>query len=198
MDSKDRKIILVVDDDRLVRLTIVAGLREQGYAVLEAESAEDALVLALAQPVDLAVVDIRMEGASGIDLARELRARTQVPVMFLTAYGDSPLVRDAIEQGAVGYLVKPVDMPQLLPAIETALARAADLRSLRQSQEHMSAELAGAREVSVATGLIMERKGVDRDQAFELLRSHARSRRRKLREVAAEIVRAAETISLLR
>jgi len=198
LDSKERKVILVVDDDRLVRLTIVAGLREQGYAVLEAESAEDALVLALAQPVDLAVVDIRMEGASGIDLARELRARTPVPVMFLTAYGDSALVRDAIEQGAVGYLVKPVDLPQLLPAIETALARAGELRSLWQSQEHMSAELASAREVSVATGLIMERKGVDRDQAFELLRSHARSHRRKLREVAAEIVRAAETISLLR
>jgi AmiR/NasT family two-component response regulator len=196
METKARPTILVVDDDRLVRVTIVSGLREQGYTVFEAESGEEAMVLALSQPVDLALLDIRMEGLSGIELAQQLRTHTSVPVMFLTAHGDADLVNEAIEQGALGYMVKPVDLPQLLPAIATALARAGELRALRESKAHLSAELAGAREVSLATGVIMQRKGVDRTQAFELLRSHARSQRRKLREVAADLVRACEVVSL--
>lgn len=196
MEQKARPTILVVDDDRLVRVTIVSGLREQGYTVFEAETGEEAMVLALAQPVDLALLDIRMEGLSGIELAQQLRTHTTVPVMFLTAHGDSDLVNEAIEQGALGYMVKPVDLPQLLPAIATALARAGELRALRESKAHLSAELAGAREVSIATGVIMQRKGVDRTQAFELLRAHARSQRRKLREVAADLVRASEVVSL--
>lgn len=196
MLEKGRKTILVVDDDRLVRVTIVAALEGEGYGVIEADSGEDAMLIALTRPVDLAIVDIRMEGMSGIELARELKARTTIPVLFLTAYGESALVKEAIDEGALGYLLKPVDATQLLPAIETAFARWREMQSLREAQVRMSAELAGAREVSVATGIVMERRGVDRNEAFALLRGHARSSRRKLRDVAAEVVSASETVNL--
>lgn len=190
--------ILVVDDDRLVRVTIAAGLRDHGYAVIEAESGEEGLMLALTQRVDLALLDVKMEGMSGIELADQLRKRTAIPSIILSAYGDSELVRQAGENGALGYLVKPIDPARVVPAIETALTRAKELDDLRRAQASMAAELAGAREISVATGILIERTHVDRTNAFELLRRHARSQRRKLREVAADVVQAAETLNLVR
>lgn len=193
-----RATILVVDDDRLVRVTIAAGLRDHGYAVIEAESGEEGLMLALTQRVDLALLDVKMEGMSGIELAEQLRKRTAIPSIFLSAYGDADLVRQAGEHGALGYLVKPIDPSRVVPAIETALARARELDDLRRAQASMATELAGAREISVATGILMERTHVDRTNAFELLRRHARSQRRKLREVAADVVSAAEALNLVR
>lgn len=190
--------ILVVDDDRLVRVTIAAGLREHGYQVIEAESGEEGLTLALAQHVDLALLDVKMEGMSGIELAEQLRVRTSIPSMFLSAYGDADLVREAGQHGALGYLVKPIDPSRVVPAIETALARAKEIGELRRSQSSMAAELAGAREVSMATGILIERSHLDRVNAFEMLRRHARSQRRKLRDVAADVVTAAETLNLVR
>jgi response regulator NasT len=197
--AQERKpTILVVDDDRLVRVTIAAGLREHGYQVIEAESGEEGLTLALAQHVDLALLDVKMEGMSGLELAEQLRARTSIPSVFLSAYGDADLVREAGQHGALGYLVKPIDPSRVVPAIETALARAREIGELRRAQSSMAAELAGAREVSLATGILMERSHLDRINAFELLRRHARSQRRKLRDVAAEVVEAAETLNLVR
>ncbi len=196
--KRAKATILVVDDDRLVRVTIAAGLREHGYDVIEAESGEEGLMLALTQAVDLALLDVKMGGMSGIELAEQLRKRTAIPSVFLSAYGDADLVRQASEHGALGYLVKPVDPARIVPAIETALARAHELDELRRAQSSMAAELAGAREVSIATGILIERMHVDRANAFELLRRHARSQRRKLREVAADVVQAAETLNLLR
>lgn len=193
-----RPTILVVDDDRLVRVTIAAGLREHGYQVIEAESGEEGLTLALAQHVDLALLDVKMEGMSGLELAEQLRIRTGIPSVFLSAYGDADLVRKAGQHGALGYLVKPIDPSRVVPAIETALARAREIGELRRAQSSMAAELAGAREVSLATGIMIERSHLDRINAFELLRRHARSQRRKLRDVACEVVEAAETLNLVR
>ncbi len=196
--KRAKATILVVDDDRLVRVTIAAGLREHGYGVIEAESGEEGLMLALTQAVDLALLDVKMGTMSGIELAEQLRKRTAIPSVFLSAYGDADLVRQASEHGALGYLVKPVDPSRIVPAIETALARAHELDELRRSQSSMAAELAGAREVSIATGILLERMHVDRANAFELLRRHARSQRRKLREVAADVIHASETLNVLR
>ncbi len=166
---QDRKpTILVVDDDRLVRVTIAAGLREHGYQVIEAESGEEGLTLALTQHVDLALLDVKMEGMSGLELAEQLRVRTSIPSIFLSAYGDADLVREASQHGALGYLVKPIDPSRVVPAIETALARAHEIGELRRSQSSMAAELAGAREVSLATGVLIERSHLDRVNAFEM------------------------------
>ena len=153
---------------------------------------------ALTQHVDLALLDVEMDGMSGLQFAEQLRVRTSVPSMFLSAYGDADLVREAGQHGTLGYLVKPIDPSRVVPAIETALARARELGELRRAQSSMAAELAGAREVSLATGILIERSHLDRVNAFEMLRRHARSQRRKLRDVAAEVVDAAETLNLVR
>jgi response regulator NasT len=196
MKQETRATILVVDDDRLARLTTVSGLRDRGYCVVEAESAEEALAQAQDSGADLALLDIKMDGMSGIELAEVLRDRVGIPAMFLSAYDDALLVHQANVNGALGYLVKPIDPSRMIPAIETALARSQELAGMRSVQARMEAELAAAREVSIATGILLERKGTSREAAYDMLRRHARSQRRKLREVASDIVRAAEILDL--
>lgn len=197
-DTKPQPKVLLVDDDRLVLATLASGLQQAGYAVHTAGSTDEALrVLALEKP-DIAVLDVRMPGKSGLDLARHLRESADVPFLFLTAYSDADVVREAAGQGALGYVVKPVDIPQLAPAIEAALARAAELRRLRETEKQLQTALSEGREVSMAVGLIMERRRLDRQSAFEILRTSARTQRRKIGEVAKEVLAAAELLNVSR
>lgn len=195
-DDSPRAHVLVVDDDRLVLTTLVMGLRQAGYSVSEATGSEGALLLARAMRPDIALLDVRMPGMSGIELAKQLWAEARIPFLFLTAYGDPDLVKQAVEYGALGYLVKPVDPPKVVPAIEAALGRAIELRKLHEREEQLSHALAKTRETSVVVGILMERNHLSREDAFDLLRSYARSQRRKVDEVASELLSAAELLNL--
>jgi response regulator NasT len=114
----------------------------------------------------------------------------------LSAYSDTELVRLAVEEGALGYLVKPMDVTQIVPSIEAALARAAELRKLRDSEAHLNQALSANRDTATAVGVVMERYRLRRQEAFDALRVHARSQRRRLEDVAVEMVAAAEALSL--
>ena len=187
--------ILIVDDDRLVLATLGHGLRDAGYRVSEAAEGAAALALVSREKPDLALLDVRMPDISGVKLAERLAAEHAVPFMFLSAYGDPDIIQRATELGALGYLVKPLDVPQIIPSIEAALARSAQIRSLTDTGEQLSQALESGRETSMAIGILMERRGLDRDEAFEALRSHARSQRRRIHELAAEIVDAVEKVN---
>ena len=100
--------ILVADDDRVVLLTLAEGLREAGFEVIEARDGLQALALCRSEAPDLALLDIRMPGLDGLELARRLRDETRVPFLFFSAYGDEEFVRRAVEIGALGYLIKPL------------------------------------------------------------------------------------------
>jgi response regulator NasT len=194
-NAKIRKALLV-DDDRLVLATLASGLEQAGFAVQACASVEEARrVLGVERP-DIAVLDVRMPDQSGLDLAKHLLDdHPAVPFIFLTAYGDEEVVQQAVEFGALGYLVKPVDLPQLIPALSAALARSADLGKLRSTGQQLQTALNESREVSMAVGLIMERRRLNRQQAFEALRNSARTQRRKIGDVAEEILAAAELLN---
>ena len=194
-DAPGKAHILIVDDDRMVLAALSRGLRDAGYQVSEASNGEDAFVLAEKAKPDLALLDVRMPGMDGIELGRMLQQKTTVPFLYLSAYGQPDIVKQAVEHGALGYLVKPLDIPQIVPEIEAALSRAAELKKLRESEGQLSAALAGSREISMAVGLLMMRDRLDRAQAFELLRSHARSKRRPVAEVAKELLVSAENLN---
>lgn len=194
-DNLQRKVLLV-DDDRLVLATLSGGLEQAGYAVQACASAEEARRILELELPDIAVLDVRMPGKSGLELARQLQEYPALPFIFLTAYGDEDIVRQAIEYGALGYLVKPVDIPQLIPAIEAAVARAADLWNLRKTEQQLQTALNENREVSMAVGLLVERRRISRQQAFDVLRATARTQRRKIGEVAEEILSAAELLNV--
>ena len=184
--------ILVVDDDRLVLAALAEGLRTAGYRVTSVASGADAL--GVTDTPDLALLDVRMPGMSGIQLGRKLREQGGVPFLFLSAYGDQEIVKQATEEGALGYLVKPLDIQQIVPSIEAALARGRDIRKLRESETQLNTALTGSREISMAVGLLMMRDRLDRKQAFGLLRANARSQRRPLAELAKELLTSAENL----
>lgn len=190
--------VLLVDDDRPVLKSLANGLRGAGYAVTEAQTGEAALGLAQTAHFDLALLDVRMPGMSGLELAQALNESTDLPFLFMSAHSEADVVRDAAAYGALGYLLKPVVLAQVIPAIEAALARARELRGLRESEAHLNTALANGRETSIAVGIIMERNRVDRQSAFDMLRLHARSQRRKMSALAEELVKAAEVVNLIR
>lgn len=191
----NQKKILIVDDDRLVLAAFERGLHNAGYEVSTAESGPQALRACAETPPDLVLLDIRMPEMSGLEVAQRLRRETDVPFVFLSAYDDIETLKQAAAHGALGYLVKPVDMPQVIAAVEAALARSADLRQLRKSEADLNTALAGNRETSAAVGILMERHRLSEKEAFEALRAHARRERRKLNEVAGEILHAEETLN---
>jgi AmiR/NasT family two-component response regulator len=188
--------ILIADDDRLILSTLALGLQDAGYEVLEATDGEAAVHICETLQPELAILDMRMPGMSGVEAARLIRQKTTVPFIFLSAYGDNEVVQLAVQEGALAYLVKPVDIPQIVPTIEAALARAAELAELRQSTHNLSSALDNNRETSMAVGLIMERYRVDRDSAFKILRQYARSERLKISELAAKLLTSADTLSI--
>src|SRR5512134_4065081 len=127
--TENNQQILVVDDDRLVLATLVAGLRQAGFDVIETDNGDDAILLARKHKPRLAILDMRMQGKSGMDVARYLAANTDTGFMFLSAFGDSDIVEEATRMGALGYLVKPLDVRQIVPAVRAALSRAGEMRS---------------------------------------------------------------------
>ncbi|MCZ8292141.1 MAG: response regulator [Hylemonella sp.] len=189
-DQPAPRHLLLVDDDRLVLTTLNVGLQRAGYRVSLAESAEEAeVLLAGGLRPDLAIVDIRMSGQDGLYLARRLRELDHIPFVMLSAYSEEHMIGQASQLGALGYLVKPLDTSQLLPAIEAALARANELQGLRETRTQLQAALDAERDISVAVGITMTQRHLARQDAFELLRKLARTQRRKLAELAAEIIR---------
>ena len=189
--------LLLVDDDRLVLSTLTLGLRQAGYRVSSADSAEDAEVfLASGERPDLAILDIRMSGNSGLHLAERLQQLDHIPFVILSAYSDQTMIDQASRLGALGYLVKPMDIPKLVPSLEAALARANELHELRVSRQQLQAALDAERNINVAVGITMMQYHLQRNEAFNKLRNAARVRRRKLADLAADIVQAGEALNL--
>jgi response regulator NasT len=182
----DKARLLLVDDDLLVLAALSKGLADHGYPVVTAESGEAALRLAQDQTFDLAVLDMRMKRLSGTATARRLLQDHGLHAIFLTAYTDQ--LEQAVDEGALGYLVKPVDVKQLIPAIEAAVARARDLHALEADRANLKSALSGSRQISMAIGVLIERRGIGEQEAFELLRAQARHQRRTVDEVAREVV----------
>ncbi|MGZ8190161.1 MAG: ANTAR domain-containing response regulator [Methylococcaceae bacterium] len=192
-----KRNILLVDDDRLVLAVLAKGLMNAGYCISTAESVDEAeATLASGERPDLIVLDVRMHGRSGLELAERLHSLDHIPFILLTAYSDKEIVEQATTCGALGYLVKPVDTPQLLPAIEAAISRAEELQSLRKTGCQLQDALNAEREINIAVGITMMQYRLGRQAAFELLRKTARSQRRKLMELAEEVIKASETLNL--
>lgn len=189
--------LLVADDDPQVVAALARCLREAGFEVLEAVDGKTAIDHCASRPPDLAIIDYEMTGLDGERLARQLSARPPLSVIFMSAHRGVQMVQDAVAAGALAYLVKPVDTHQMLAAVRTALERGRELNELRQQTNHLDTALQKRRTVSVAVGLVMGRLQVDQQRAFELLRRHARSTRRRLQDVAAELLSATEEASRL-
>ena len=186
--------IMIVDADARLVAELSSGLRAAGCRATGVATGDDALKAAALDAPDLAVLDMRIPDMSGIELGSRLRERSGVPFLCLSDYVDPEMVAQAAEEGALGYLVKPLAVQQIMPSIEAALTRANDIRRLRESESQLNSALAGVRAVSMAVGLLMMRDRINREQALELLRSNARSQRRPVAEVADELLNSLENL----
>jgi DNA-binding response OmpR family regulator len=196
--------ILVVDDDRLVLATLTHGLAQAGYEVIDADNGDDAILLAREHKPDLALLDIRMEGKSGFDVAAYLREYCQMPFMFLSAFSDDATVAQVQALGAVAYLVKPLDIRQIVPAVEAAFAGMGQRRSqeavpLRHG-EGAHGEAGNdplAHVVSIAVGVVMHRYSLPRAQALDKLRKLAAADGRSLEDSCEQLLAAMERLALV-
>jgi len=184
-------LVMVVDDDRLVLATLVAGLKQAGLAVIEADNGDDAILLARKHKPKLAILDMRMQGKSGMDVARYLAANTDTGFMFLSAFGDSDIVDEAMKMGALGYLVKPVDVRQIVPAVRAALARSDDEKAAQPSEPLGE----GGRDELIAIGILMERLRLDYERALDALRAQAKTEGKQVSELASYMVDAANRLN---
>lgn len=190
------KTLLLVDDDGLVRATFGKELRDAGYRINLADRGDVGLRIAADEAPDLAILDMRMPGLSGIETAHELR-QLGIPTIFLSAYDDEEYVQQAIEEGALGYMVKPIDVAKAIPTIEAALERARELSEYAEKEKRLTGALDTGNIVNVVIGILMERHKIHRQDAFELLRGKARSEQRKVKDIAAEMLQAWETFNQL-
>ncbi len=187
--------IMLLDDERLILVTLGQGLRNAGFEVQTAESVDEAedLLSSGVRP-DLAILDVNLPGRSGLEFAQRLRELDQIPFIMLSAYSEPRFVEQATKIGALGYMVKPIDVDQLLPEVHAALARAGDLRELRQRREQLQLALEHERDISVAVGLLMMQRQLDRQAAFEFLRQSARHQRRRIGQVALDLIRECDSV----
>jgi AmiR/NasT family two-component response regulator len=197
--TEAKKTVLVVDDDRLVLATLASGLKSAGFDIIEADNGDDAILLARQHRPDLALLDMRMQGKSGMDVAGYLRDHTGTPFMFLSAFGDADIVQQAAQFGALAYLVKPLDIRQIVPAVKAALARAEEIRALREAQTLSSGAEAGAASetVGVAIGIVMQRFALSRVEAGRRLAETAAREQLSPEQVAQQIIEAAEGLNRL-
>ncbi len=190
--------ILVVDDDRLVLATLSYGLTQAGFEVIDADNGDDAILLAREHRPELALLDIRMEGLTGFDVAAYLREYLQTPFMFLSAFADEATVAKVKELGAVAYLVKPLDISQIVPAVEAAFARAGATAPVPAPAPAAAApsELPHALDpTALAVGVLMHRYSLPRDEALTRLMSLAAADGHSLPEQARRIVDAIELLA---
>ncbi|WP_295643301.1 response regulator [uncultured Methylibium sp.] len=192
MGSKGK--ILVVDDDRLVLATLAHGLSQAGYEVIDADNGDEAILQARERRPDLALLDIRMEGKSGFDVAAYLRDHGAVPFMFLSAFSDAATVAQVQALGALDHLIKPVDMQQIVPAVEAAFAR---LRAAaRPANEPLAVHGDPLTDVvAIAIGVVMHRYSLARAPALDKLRKLAESQGRTIEAECERMLAAVELLS---
>lgn len=197
----DKGRILVVDDDRLVLATVSYGLAQAGYTVIDADNGDDAILLAREHKPDLALLDIRMEGMSGFDVAAYLRDQLHIPFMFLSAFADDETVQQVKALGALAYLVKPLDIGQILPTVAAAFgnlparAAAAAAATPARAEAAPAPSVGGAELVAMAVGVLMHRYSLQRDQARQRLQRMAADEQRGLVEQAGRLVEAVELLA---
>jgi response regulator NasT len=199
--------ILVVDDDRLVLATVTHGLAQAGYDVIDADNGDDAILLAREHRPVLALLDIRMEGKSGFDVAETLRDAYGIPFMFLSAFADEPTRRQVEALGALDYLIKPLDVGQIVPAVEAALARVrsgaasgpAPVPSAPAPSVPAPAAAAPAGvladPVPLAVGVLMHRYSLPRDQAWARLQRLAGEQKQGVAAQAERLLGAVEELA---
>jgi response regulator NasT len=183
-----RRVVLA-EDEALIRLDLKEMLEEEGYEVVgEAGDGESAVRLARERDPDLVILDIKMPGLDGLSAAERITGDRLAPVLVLTAFGQKELIDRAAEAGAMGYLVKPFQKGDVVPAIELAVARYQETVTLEREVADLQERLETRKLVDRAKGILQDRFGMREADAFRFLQKAAMDGRLRMREVARRVV----------
>jgi len=169
--------VVVAEDEGLIRMDVVATLQEAGYEVVgEAADGEEAVRLAIELMPDLIVMDIKMPKLDGISAAEKI-SEHKIPVVLLTAFSQSDLVKRAADAGAMAYVTKPFKPSDLLPAIQIALSRAEELSSLEGEVADLTERLETRKLMDRAKGLLQSKMKLSEPEAFRWIQKASMDRR---------------------
>jgi AmiR/NasT family two-component response regulator len=185
--------IVVADDESIIRMDLREMLAGLGYLVVgEAGDGLTAVNVAREVRPDLVIMDIKMPEMDGIEAAKVLTEERIAPVLLLTAFSQQELVRRAGEAGVVGYLVKPFGETDLAPAVEIAIARFKEFRTLEKEANDLRDTLETRKRVERAKGVLMQTQGLSESDAFRKIQKLSMNSRKSMREVADAILLAHE------
>jgi AmiR/NasT family two-component response regulator len=179
--------ILVAEDEALIRMDLVEMLQEAGYTVVaQAANGEEAIALATEHRPDLAILDVKMPILDGISAAEKIISIA--PVLMLTAFSQRELVDRARDAGVMAYVVKPFTIGDLVPAIEIAISRHTQMRSLAEEVADLHERLETRKIIDRAKGILMKALNLSEPEAFSWIQRAAMDRRLTMKEVAHAVI----------
>ncbi len=181
--------IVLAEDEAIIRLDLRESLQEEGYEVVgDVGRGDKAVELVRVTKPDVAIFDIKMPGMSGLEAAKIVSDEKICPVVMLTAFSQREIIEQARDAGALAYLVKPFQKTDLVPAIELAIARFAELRSLSGEVAALGAQLEIRKLIDRAKGLLIDKYKMSEADSFAYIQSMAMSERKKMGEIAEQII----------
>jgi len=185
----DRRNVLIIEDDTLVGVGLRSHLEKLGHHVVgQAASSGEAVQMFQKFKPDLVLVDVRLDGADGIDLAGRLLAERPCAMIVVSAYGEAELVSRAASAGVFGYLIKPASREALAAQMEVAVRRFEEREQLRSDKQRLSQTLETRKTVEKAKGLVMRRMSLDEPAAHRWLQLECQKRRITIGDLAKEIL----------
>ena len=181
--------VLIAEDEALIRLDLREMLEEEGFDVVgEAADGEQAVDLATKLTPDLVICDVKMPKMDGIQAAAQITEARIAPVVMLTAFSQRDLIERARDAGAMAYLVKPFQKRDLLPAIEMATSRFAEIRALEAEVSGLRERLEARKLIERAKGALMTQQGLSEPEAFRWIQRAAMDNRTSMRSVAESVL----------
>jgi two-component system, response regulator PdtaR len=181
--------VVIAEDEAIIRLDLRETLEEEGYDVVgETGRGDQAVDLIREQRPDLAILDVKMPGMDGLEVARVITDERICGVLILTAFSQREVVEQARDAGALAFLVKPFQKSDLIPAIEVAMGRFRELQTLSGQRDKLEEQLESRKIIDRAKGLLMDDHGMKESDAFAYIQRTAMSERGRMRSVAERIL----------
>ncbi len=181
--------VVIAEDEAIIRMDLRETLEEEGYEVIgETGRGDQAVELVRGLQPDLAILDIKMPGMDGLEAARIINGEKICGVLMLTAFSQREVVEQARDAGALAFLVKPFQKSDLIPAIEVAMGRFRELRSLTGEIDALGEQLESRKVIDRAKGVLMDELSMSEHDAFAFIQRSAMSERTRMRDVADRIL----------
>ena len=188
VDKKTTRIV-IAEDEAIIRLDLRETLEEEGYEVVaDTGRGDTAIELVRQHQPDVAIFDIKMPGIDGLDAARVVSSEKICPVVMLTAFSQREVIEQARDAGALAYLVKPFQKTDLVPAIELAIGRFLEMKTLSGERDALDEQLELRKLLDRAKGLLIDQHSLTEQAAFDFIQKMAMSKRMRMRDVAVAVL----------